>query len=66
MTAVAIFLLGLIVSSVTGVGALLIGLEEAADPSQSRLEDLSKFERKVVGRGDVEKATVGGIELSES
>jgi hypothetical protein len=52
MTLVAIFVLGLIVTSITGVGALLIGLQEAADPSQTRVEDLAQFEKQMVGRGD--------------
>ena len=52
MTSVAIFLLGLIVTLITGVGAVLIGLQEAGDPSQSRVEDLAQFEKQMVGRGE--------------
>jgi len=55
MTSVAILVLGFIVTMITGVGAVLIGLEEAADPSQSRVEDLSEFEKRIVGRGDGKK-----------
>ena len=53
MTSAAIFVLGLIVASITGVGDLLIGLQEAADPNR-RVEDLAKFEKQLVGRSDVE------------
>lgn len=56
MTTAAIFVLGVIVASITGVGAVLIGLQEAADPSQSRVEDLAQFERQIVGRGDIESS----------
>ncbi len=52
MTTVAIFLLGVIVTIITGLGAVLIGLQEAADPRQSRVEDLSDIEKQLVGRGD--------------
>lgn len=54
MTAAAIFVLGLIVTVITGAGAILIGLEEAADPGQSRLEDLTPIEKQLVGRGEDE------------
>ncbi|MDE0864798.1 MAG: hypothetical protein OSA98_13490 [Rubripirellula sp.] len=56
MTSVAIFVLGLIVASITGAGALLIGFQEAADPTQSRVDDLSQFEKTIVGRGDVKNS----------
>lgn len=52
MTAFAIFIVGFIVASITGVGAVLIGLEEAGDASQSRLQDLTDFEKKIVGRNE--------------
>lgn len=52
MTTLAIFLLGLIVSTLTGCGALYIGLDEAGDPDQSRVEDLTEFEKQVVGRDE--------------
>ena len=50
MSVLAIFILGCIVTVVTGTAAVLVGLEEAADPTQSRVEDLTEFEKKVVGR----------------
>ncbi|NNE00461.1 MAG: hypothetical protein HKN47_24345 [Pirellulaceae bacterium] len=56
MTSFAIFVLGIIVTAITGIGAVLIGLQEAADPSQSRVEDLAPFEKQLVGRGDVENS----------
>ncbi len=52
MTTIAIFLLGLVVTAITSVGGVLIGLEEAGDPEQSRLEDLTEIERDIVGRPD--------------
>lgn len=52
MTEFAIFAVGFVVASLTGVGAILIGLEEARDASQSRLEDLTELEKKIVGRND--------------
>lgn len=52
MTSFAIFVLGLIVASITGIGAVLIGLEEASDGSQSRLQDLSQLEKNIVGRNE--------------
>ncbi len=52
MTTLAIFVLGLIVTVITGAGAILIGLQEASDPSQSRVQDLTDLERKIVGRDE--------------
>ena len=52
MTTIAIFILGLIVTIITGFGAVLIGLQEAADPVQSRAEDLTGTEKKLVGRDE--------------
>jgi hypothetical protein len=52
MTSFAIFVLGLIVTVITGVGALMIGLEEASDPDQSRLQDLTQLEKQIVGRDE--------------
>lgn len=54
MSTFAIFLLGLVVTAITGVGAFLIGIQEAADPSQSQLQDLTDLEKRIVGRGDNE------------
>jgi len=50
MTTIAIFVLGLFVTTITGCGAVLIGLQEAADPNQTRFQDLSEFEKQVVDR----------------
>ena len=50
MTSIAIFVLGLIVTFITGAGATLIGLQEASDPGQSRVEDLTDLEKQFVGR----------------
>jgi hypothetical protein len=52
MTSFAIFVLGLIVTMITGAGAVLIGVEEASDPTQSRVEDLTELEKQIVGRDD--------------
>jgi hypothetical protein len=54
MTPIAIFVLGLIVTAITGAGAIMIGLQEASDPVQSRLEDLTEVEKKLVGRDNDE------------
>lgn len=50
MTSLAIFALGVIVTLITGTGAMLIGLEEASDPDQSRIQELTDFEKQIVGR----------------
>lgn len=50
MTALGIFILGTIVTAITGYAAVLVGLEEAADTSQSRPQDLTAIEKKWVGR----------------
>lgn len=52
MTSAAILVLGFIVTLITGAGALLIGLEEASDPEQSRIQDLTGVEKQIVGRDD--------------
>lgn len=52
MSTLAIFLLGLCVTVITGTGALMIGLQEAADPVQSRPQDLAEFEKALVDRPD--------------
>jgi hypothetical protein len=52
MTSLAIFALGVIVSMITGAGAILIGLQEASDLSQSRVQDLTDFEKRIVGRDE--------------
>ena len=50
MTSIAILFLGLIVTVITGTGAVMIGLQEAADQGQSRVEDLTGVEKQIVGR----------------
>ena len=50
MSIVIIFVIGLFVSGVVLVAVVLIGLQEAADSSQSRVEDLTEIEKKIVGR----------------
>ena len=50
MSIIFIFVTGFFVSALTFAAALLVGLHEASDPSQSRLEDLTKLEKKIVGR----------------
>ena len=52
MSTIAIFMLGVLVSVITFVAALLVGLDEAADQVHSRQEDLTKLEKKLVGRPD--------------
>jgi len=52
VTTFAIFVLGVIVASIAGGGAVLIGFEEASDASQSRLQDLTELEKKFVGRSE--------------
>ena len=60
MSVLTIFVLGCIVTAVTGTAAVLVGLEEAADPTQSRVEDLTEFEKKLVGReSDEDKSAAG-------
>ena len=54
MTVLGIFVLGTIVTAITGCAAVLVGLEEAADTSQSRINDLTAIEKKLVGRRAVE------------
>lgn len=50
MSPVFIFIIGLFVSALTLAAALLVGLHEASNPSLSRVEDLTKTEKKIVGR----------------
>jgi hypothetical protein len=54
MTVVGIFVLGTIVTVITGYAAFLVGLEEAADTTQSRVQDLTAIEKKIVGRGSTD------------
>jgi hypothetical protein len=50
VTTFPIFLLGLLVTGITIAAVLSIGIDEAADESQSRDEDLYAFERALVDR----------------
>ncbi len=59
MSTLAIFILGVFVSAITGTAAILVGLLEASDPAQSSLEDLSAFEKKMVNRDNDETREVG-------
>jgi len=52
MTSLSIFVLGIFVTVITGAGAILIGLEEASDPDQSRVQDLTELEKQIVGRDE--------------
>ena len=52
MMTLGIFLLGVLVAGVTFAAVILIGLDEAADPAHSRLEDLSSIEKSLVDRPD--------------
>ena len=53
MSTLAIFILGLIVTGMTLSAVFLIGLDEAGDPAQSRLSDLSSLEKNLVDRPGV-------------
>ncbi len=50
MSLAIIFVVGLFVSVMSFVAVLLVGLQEASDPEQSRLEDLTDLEREIVSR----------------
>ena len=50
MSTLIIFIVGLFVSGLTLTAAVLVGLQEAADPGLSRIDDLTKAEKKIVGR----------------
>ncbi len=47
---IAIFVVGVFVSGLTLTAAVLVGLQEASDPSLSRIEDLTETEKKIVNR----------------
>jgi hypothetical protein len=47
-----VFFLGLFVTVMTLTASILVGLQEAADPTHSRIEDLTELEKKIVGRHD--------------
>jgi hypothetical protein len=50
MSTLGIFLLGLFVMCLTVCATLMVGLQEASDESLTRVEDLTEFEKKTVGR----------------
>ena len=50
MNPIFIFVVGLFVSGLTLAAAVLVGLQEASDPSLSRVEDLTETEKKIVNR----------------
>jgi len=55
MSTLAIFVLGLIVTGMTLSAVFLIGLDEAGDPTQSKLSDLSSLEKNLVNRPGVDE-----------
>jgi hypothetical protein len=57
MTAVTIFVIGVLVTGMTLTAVVLVGVSEAADPAHSRPEDLSDWERALVNRGQAENGT---------
>ena len=50
MTNLVIFLLGVLVTGITIAAVLIVGINEAADTSHSRDEDLLPIERELVDR----------------
>lgn len=50
MSSIFIFVVGIFVSGLTLAAATLVGIQEASDPSLSRVEDLTKTEKKIVNR----------------
>ena len=50
MSTVPIFVLGVFVTLVTLVAAVLVGLSEASDPEQARPQDLTDWEKAFVSR----------------
>lgn len=50
MSTLGIFILGLLVTGLTFSATVLVGLQEAADESLTRVQDLTEFEKKVAGR----------------
>lgn len=50
MSIFIIFAVGLFVTALSVVAVLLVGLQEASDPEQSRTEDLTAMEKKIVSR----------------
>lgn len=54
MTAVTIFVIGVLVTGMTLTAVVLVGVTEAADPAHSRPEDLWDWERALVNRGGID------------
>ena len=50
MIYITIFAVGVVVSGITFAAALLVGLQEASDPSLSKVESLTDLEKKIVDR----------------
>ena len=50
MSIAIIFVVGLFVSVMAFVAVLLVGIQEASDPEQSQVEDLTDIERQIVSR----------------
>lgn len=50
MSTVLIFALGVLVTGLTVAAVVLVGIAEAADPKHSRPQDLTEWERSIVGR----------------
>jgi hypothetical protein len=55
MSTLAIFFVGLFVTTMTAVAVFLIGLSEASDPVHSRYSDLTSIERALVDRSPDEE-----------
>jgi hypothetical protein len=62
MTTLAIFFVGLFVTTVTAAAVILVGLSEAGDPVHSRYSDLTSLERALVDRSPDEE---GGSSLPQ-
>ena len=52
MIDLTVFCLGLLVSIITGTAVVLVGIQEAGNPSSSAPEDLTAWEKRVVDRKD--------------
>lgn len=58
MSDVIIFIFGLLVTGMTVVATILVGLSEAGDADLAREKDLTEIEKKLVGdkRDDVDRS----------
>jgi hypothetical protein len=54
-----IFALGVLVTGITVAAVVLVGLAEAADPKHSRPQDLTEWERSIVGRSPSQEKPEG-------